>query len=329
MDVLATERGILHPITHSRLEVLQSREPRNHSASLSACNCTSSLVASTDLPIITRSGDYPQWDAYLLKVYAGPITYPVNLRRFAWFYRCGCAHLTASCEPTSSACGKTASKTAGRRRCMSRPQAPFGADIIPQSRERGARELCSASGVVQAFHGDSKYDALVVAAASRLMEYGFFMHPVAGASMSHEAKPLHDEWVEVIRVRQQVEYGTGATWYYHAPGSGVWLSLGVTCAATSLTHHGRVHSAPCTLGKTGRSCFDAEIVRHGKLRNCSTVQRKLSASSPALEIIDLRGMAPYAGVCPSNKLAALRAGWNASLSCTHCSEVTAVVNCAA
>lgn len=327
---------MLRPVSDAQLQKLLLRRSNATSSQHSGCSCSSSLIARSELPVLTHRGAYPLWDEYLSAVYAGSaVVYPVNLRGFGWFYRCGActAYLQERCQPMSEklSCGRL--RIRGRERCGRLPQAPIEG-LIPLSRERGKRKLCQATRtLLQAFHSTNAthWGAPMATADVWLMEFGFWMHPAAGTSNSPGAPWLPNRTlVEVIRMAQAiVEHGTNATWYYHAPGSGVWLDLGSsTCAAAELPSRGAVRYAPCT--DRNNRCLDGHVVREARLRGCETLQRRM-VSSPALEIVDLRaGVAPSSSACPGRRTPAekaLRAGWNASARCTGCSRSLPILSC--
>merc|ERR1712176_1173775 len=109
------------------------------------------------------------------------------------------------------------------------------------------------------------------------------------------------QFVEVIRIVQELDSRSVAgnsTWYFIARGSGIWLSVGRLCVATTRS----------------------EFVKHVNGNRCDSVQ---NAGGNVLqrEIVDLRS-GPW-GACGDSRY--LRTGWLASKPC-HCNPRLKLLN---
>jgi len=167
----------------------------------------------------------------------------------------------------------------------------------------------------------------------KLAPYGLWLYP----------RPLpsclpNNTWVEVVRIREAYESKRTSTWYYHAPGSGVWLNTGRSACVANVQRDAHqftdpAHVAtPAALAANGFPVgpgVDAIVKRAWARVALDTLQRN-GPFGNMLEIADVRAEAAQdasrCGVTGCTCAGTLRAGWNASRPC-RCDEASALVNC--
>tara|TARA_B110001452_G_scaffold228690_1_gene204245 strand:- start:225 stop:1217 length:993 start_codon:yes stop_codon:yes gene_type:complete len=288
------------------------------------CSCTSAVLTEAVLPsILTRAGQWPAWDAYLLSVYGEAPSYPVHLASYHWFYRCGCAVQFIDCASQADACS-------GCARHCSTPHAPTGPALLPISWQRFGASFYFAPNRYAPPCEDGRREAYAgVRCAStrsgvprnsacpnwRLSAFGFWQWPAAAAARAQLADD--HSWVEVLRHQEFLEEpGPGhhnATWWFVARGSGTWLSVGRTC----------VESRGCGPPPT----FQPSKRRHrwanwGRANGFDTIQFVSHPGLHAHEIVDLRMQAT--SVCAPARL--LRSGPAANRPCV-CDANARITRC--
>ena len=311
------------------------------------CTCHQSVLTRDDLPMLVHRGQQPSWDQYLATVYGNEVQYPVHLNSFEWFFRCDCHVLDRHCNHSNAACADAAHDW--KASCRMQASAPFTHAVLPKVwLADHARPSCTRA-TREAYVGVHIADLATRVRLHpswrswpnpefRLAPYGVWIHP----------RPLpacqpSNTWIEVIRLRELYEANDPFTWYYHAPGSGIWLNTGKTaCIAdkqrdgnwfpqsatrnflansSSLASHGFVHQPGLFASVNAR--------QHRRDASFDTLQRN-GPYGNMLEIVDLRPEAVQrcarSGGCTCTSV--LRAGWRASRPC-RCDNKLDVLNCAA
>lgn len=137
--------------------------------------------------------------------------------------------------------------------------------------------------------------------------------------------------LQVMRVDEATDrVGAAAAWYYHAPGSGVWLHLGRTrCGQTpakELLGVSKKYALPLTAGSP-LPARDFALVTQARRARLDTVQRREPDNTWShLEIIDVRHAVRGGGICAGAAAGVLRGGWNGSREC-RCDPAGPVVTC--
>lgn len=305
-----------------------------------ACSCSAAQLSSADLPTLRRRGAHPAWDRYLEAVYGDDVRYPVRLSDFEWFYRCDCRTTDRHCNGSTAHCDVSS----GWKSSCLRESAPLSA--LPRIWFSAPDKPMCTSSYREAFVGLHVAEHVALNPSwrnwpnpeKRLARYGVWLYP----------RPLptclpSDTWVEVIRVREGYESGTPFTWFYHAPGSGVWLNTGrTTCIAEaqrdSLQFSGDPsHVASAALlaerGFAQGKRIDTHLSKkaRGNLEATRARLDTLQRNGPfgnMLEIVDVRPEAAQnCGLAGCSCTGTLRAGWNASRPC-RCDARRVVANCA-
>lgn len=318
-------------------------------ACVASCACPN---ASISVPsILERRGEHPAWDEYLEAVYGPRVAYPASLVRLQWFYRCNCLTLDGACRTSHAACSVAsdmraweskqstrllvrpwAEQTSWRTSCGSRKRAPLGG-ILPKVWLTSLPQIERGQAVgTEAFVGarSTKY----ASPEFWLAPFGLWRFPLA-----HPRCLPADTWVEVLRVAQPTEGSDSrSTFYFHAPGSGIWLWLGATACCRNKINFDRhfldlvygpsYSPLPATFGferlSTDRVCrsFGMRYANHASA--FATLQRP-GNSGNLMEIIDLRdGSGATGSACGASRW--LRYGWNASAEC-RCDERQLILNC--
>lgn len=320
-------------------------QPTTH-ARATVCSCPSASLGPSDLPVLTKRGDFPKWDLYLDTVYGrNEALYPVDLQTFHWFYRCDCRVADRHCNTStdSSACAVVGE---GWRSSCSRAVPPFADTLVPRVWMTAlSTSACSSNSFREAFVGVHLM-AHVRRNPSwrhwpnpefRLAAYGVWIYPRSLPNCL-----ANDTWVEVLRRREVYEGENPFSWYYHAPGSGIWLNTGRTLCLAEGQRDGRWYKADAwppqvangsTLASrgfhTGLLGIDARLSpRRGAQRGAGfdTLQRN-GPFGNMLEIVDVRPEAVQrCGKAGCTCTGALRAGWRASRPC-RCDATSDVLNC--
>lgn len=155
------------------------------------------------LPVLPDSRADRAWSSYLFRVYGPGVKYPFDLKKLRWIY---------ACLGEAEACSQVPAPAPVD---WSLADAPSLLEPSDTARPGLAWRFSTA-----ATDGTAATQAL-------LNPYGFFIGPTHTGSFG---APSHS-WIEVIRVhseREQRLFGQMATWYFAAPGSGIWLNLGHT-----------------------------------------------------------------------------------------------------
>ena len=114
----------------------------------------------------------------------------------------------------------------------------------------------------------------------KLAPYGLWLYP----------RPLpsclpNNTWVEVVRIREAYESKRTSTWYYHAPGSGVWLNTGRSACVANVQRDAHQFTDPAhvatpaalarTASRSGRAWTRSSSGRGRALRStrCSATGR--------------------------------------------------------
>lgn len=328
---------------------LRSDMPNRALAAQSSCACAAALLQPRVLPTLQTRGAHPGWDDYLSAVYGAGVQYPVVLSDLAWFYRCDCHVTDRWCNRSAALCAALELPHSGawRRNCLP----------LPDQHERVASSAAASGGRLpvpkvwmepdqpscrtpfrEAFVG------LHLAShvrrnptwrgwpnpEVRLAPYGVWLYPrpVPTCLANHT-------WVEVIRIREPYESQRPLTWYYHAPGSGIWLNTGrSTCVANTQRDARQFEPAhvadAASLEARG---FRAGVGVDARLKSArarlavDTMQRN-GPFGNMLEIVDVRPEATQrCGRDGCTCSSTLRAGWAASREC-RCSESASVLlNC--
>ena len=165
---------------------------------------------------------------------------------------------------------------------------------------------------------------------SHLAPFGMWMYP----------RPVptclaNNTWAEVIRIRERYESQRAVTWYYHAPGSGVWLNTGRSICVASEQRDARQYDPAHVADKqklashgflVGVVGIDARLKSSRSRREVDTMQRN-GPFGNMLEIVDVRPeAAQHCGHDGCTCSGSLRAGWKAQREC-RCSESSVVLNC--
>ena len=164
----------------------------------------------------------------------------------------------------------------------------------------------------------------------KLAPYGFWLYP----------RPLprclaNNTWVEVMRIREPYEGQRPLTWYYHAPGSGIWLDTGRSACVAASQRDARQYNDDESVASPSRllergwhegGSVDARLKRSQTRGELDTMQRN-GPFGNMLEIVDVRPQAAqHCGKQGCTCTGTLRAGWGASRPC-HCSEESMLLNC--
>jgi hypothetical protein len=289
-------------------------------------------MALLRLPALKRLGEFPEWDTYLRLVYHGTVPYPFELSQLHWVYRCNCLTM----DPVSSCSTLNASHAACHPPRWGNPPSweasciPAGvrsplAGVLPKV-YKAHRPECGAptsagrllAPLVEAYVGRNNARlplpySLWPNPEWHLAPFGVWLHP------RHVPTVLTTAWVEVIRVREQWEprVQAGATFFYYAPGSGIWLALGRTISMLGSERRkdkpfGATWSATWARGKG----FD-------------TLQRPAPGPGHLFEIMDVRPSARQqrnaARTCSGEQN--LRVGWNSTGGPCLCDEQSMLLNC--
>ena len=306
------------------------------------CACKASLLEPTDLPVLKARGLQPSWDKYLERVYGPNVLYPVRTRDFHWFYRCSCQVTQDQCGIGTVCSNSSSNDGTLQRNCMP-IQAPLGLasgrTIVPRVWMSNLDGPVCRAPFREAFVGLRLADHVKRERSWRgwpnpenhLSPYGLWLYP----------RPLptclsKETWVEVIRIREGYEASSNFTWYYHAPGSGIWLNTGRTVCVANVQRDSRemfvgqkAHEA--TSSGLASNGFPAgtgidQRLRRGRTQGLDTLQRN-GPFGNMLEIVDVRPEAAQrCGRAGCTCTGTLRAGWNASEPC-QCSEASTLLNC--
>lgn len=278
--------------------------------------------------------------------------YPVNIGNFIWFYRCDCYAAGHGCSITDI-CPKS-SKTQGTDSSwLLQHCAPMSAPLGQAANGSARRQSRVLPKIWMSDHNQpacsaSSREAVIgvnLKAASKpmwrswpnpefhLAPFGMWLYP----------RPLptclaNNTWIEVIRIRETYEVRKDGTWYYHAPGSGVWLNTGRSVCVANVQRDTRHHpddpayaADPSRLAARG---FPAGVGIDSRLKGPSghamseldTLQRNGPIGN-LLEIVDVRHEAAQrCGSQGCTCTGTLRAGWNASRTC-RCSEESMLLQC--
>jgi len=313
------------------------------------------------LPLLTRRGEHEEWDTYLDLVY-GNVRYPVDLGAFEFFYRCSCTLRDPHCRPFQpfelcklerviegyhvyelDASARTEKARANWSEQSWRSSCHPAAAVMPLRKilPKGwthSLPLLHADGTLgrarEAFVAPQKGTMRFERPEFWFAAWGFWVWP----------RPRREclasgSWVEVIRLVVPDEHKyRKARFFFHAPGSGMWLSLGnsLCCIPRSSTPRGvlermldsddyteqsrpRMHGA-CSPGT--RLETQLYISRQYK-----TLQ--LEHNLNLLEIRDFslptRRPSGTENACAGDLL---RAGWNASREC-WCDRTKLMASCVA
>lgn len=314
------------------------------------CACASASLTAADLPTITRRGEWPLWDRYLDKVYGrGGIEYPVELQSFVWFYRCDCRVANSACNGSATMTACAGMGESWRSSC-SAATLPFANSLLPRvwmsttlpAACASPRPLEATVGVHLASHARRNPGWRNWPNPEfKLAPFGFWLYP------RPVPKCLANEtWVEVIRRREAYEGDNPFAWYYHAPGSGIWLNTGRTiCSAAEQrdARHFDIHASPpqvanatSLLARGFARGFSIDGRLSPRLRRSNSNWRgsidTMQRNGPfgnMLEIVDIRPAATqHCGRAGCTCSGTLRAGWKAGRPC-RCDETRELLNCAA
>lgn len=317
---------------------------------MDACSCRASVLQPSDLPTLQERGTHRHWDEYLDRVYGPGVPYPVVLSRLQWLYRCDCHVIDSNCNRTAAACSASTPTETGawRQSCM-----PYDAPLQSVAR-RGAHDTLPFTPKVWMSNLDTPScdgpfrEAFVGAQISahvrrnpswrtwpnpefHLAPYGLWLYP----------RPLptclaNHTWVEVMRIREKYEGRRPLTWYYHAPGSGIWLNTGRSACVANAQRDARQYHDPEGVASPTRLTshgwaegvgIDLRVKRTHTRSELDTLQRNGPIGN-MLEIVDVRAEAEQRG-CGNNGCTctgSLRAGWEASRPC-RCNEALTILNC--
>ena len=165
----------------------------------------------------------------------------------------------------------------------------------------------------------------------RLARFGVWLYP----------RPLptclaNNTWVEVVRIREAYEGHRPLTWYYHAPGSGVWLNTGRSACVAATQRDARHFGEPAHVASAAALAargflagvgVDARLKRERTHQELDTMQRN-GPFGNMLEIVDVRPEAAQrCGREGCTCTGTLRAGWNASRPCRCSEEAGILLNC--
>ncbi|KAL3931040.1 MAG: hypothetical protein SGPRY_001289, partial [Prymnesium sp.] len=164
-------------------------EYRSHVLGAGATYNISEVAPLTSLPVLTRNntGQHPEWEGYLRRIYGSSLPYPLDLNRFSWFYWFAPLHLSHIFLADWS---------------DPYEQAPYGTPWT------------------------GGYAAWDWGPEHLVRRAGFFVHRPRWEESEYQLAPR----LEVMRCgpipRQGFVEGeaTRKLWFYHAVGSGVYLS---------------------------------------------------------------------------------------------------------
>ena len=309
------------------------------------CSCRVAFLQPADLPSLPYRGLHPTWDRYLETVYCDDVQYPVHTSALKWFYRCDCLTIDRRCSRSEDACVR-ASK--GWRSSCFQQSAPIAHKLVPRIWLAAWTMPACSEPFSEAFVG-----VQLVAHVwrnpqmgtwpnpeYRLAPYGIWTYPRAVP----RCLPKHT-WVEVIRRREAYEGARQFSWFYHAPGSGIWLNTGQTaCVGESQRDSHWFVNYERQSGSSGSSFIanKSSLVLNGfkvggpgidvRLQRPQSSIDTMQRNGPfgnMLEIVDMRPEAkgtlcgPEGCTC----VGVLRSGWNASRPCV-CDNARDVLNCA-
>lgn len=266
------------------------------------------------------------------------------LVNFAFFYRCNCLTVDLECTVSNKTCANL--PDAWRASCL-RVQAPFGLGSL-STVISGRGDAFGAGAFAPRVWGrvfDQKCQPSFREAhvglwlkgkenkelyenwpnpEFTLAPYGLWLFPRSLPSCLPNTT-----WVEVIHVRETWEVN-GAPWFYHAPGSGVWLNTGRSAClgrayqldAESFSGTDDVATWP-SLSRRGfvYASGNLEQETSNLARTFDTVQRN-GPTGNLLEIVDLRAESK----CSHGRkqgctcVPTVRGGWNARRRQCHCDE---------
>lgn len=317
--------------------------------SAASCSCPSASLDSSSLPTLSRRGASPKWDQYLDTIYGrNEVLYPVDLQNFQWFYRCDCRVADRHCNTSADTSACAVVGDTWRSSC-SRAIPPFADDLVPRvwltSLDSKACGSSSSSSSFREVYVGVHLMAHVRRNPAwrkwpnpefRLAPYGMWIYP----------RPLpsclaNETWVEVLRRREAYEAGgVKGTWYYHAPGSGIWLNTGRSlCVAQEQrdAHWYQADAWPPQVANTstlasrgfqsGITGIDQRLKSARLHVGLDTMQRN-GPFGNMLEIVDVRpeGAPQDCGKAGCTCAGTLRAGWRASRRC-RCDGTRDVLNC--
>lgn len=317
--------------------------PNAKSQVVEACSCSRSFITEADIPTLAHRGQQPSWDRYLEAIYGPDVEYPVHLDTFEWFYRCDCHTVDRYCNISKSAC--RAVEHDYKSSCNLRSAPPFASNVLPAVWLANYKMRPCSVAFREAYVGVQIADLAthVRLAPSwrswpnpefRLAPYGFWLYP----RRVPKCQP-NQTWVEVIRRREPYERSGSVTWYYHAPGSGIWLNTGNTACIADVQRDSRwfpkssthFYVANSTSLRLNGFHFDSSLFAYQNLRHGFSPYDTLQRNGPygnMLEIVDIRkGAAQSCGkssgcTCTGE----LRAGWHANRKC-ECDDNLEIVNC--
>lgn len=171
-----------------------------------AARCADPTPASevlSRLPVLRARGQSPEWDAYLESVYgeADPPSYPVDLTRLGWLYYDRLPIAVVPVQRSAQHCPAVYGHA-----WTSQLACPF-----PTSR------IGAFGALIQ--HYDST--------AGRLKG----LTTLEGARRPSSRGAANGSWVEVARTVTNHPLELCSSWYFHAPGSGVWWNVGKSYVA--------------------------------------------------------------------------------------------------
>lgn len=316
------------------------------------CSCQDARLHPSDLPTLTSRGTYPAWDTYLEAVYGSNVTYPVFLHSFAWFYRCDCRVINLQCNRTCPTAtqhdGSWRSSCLPLRNSAHQPAvAPFqsmSSSFLPKVWMADQNKPPCQVPFREAFVGvhlaaHARRNPMFRSWPNpefRLAPFGLWLYPRVLPKCLPNAT-----WVEVIRVRETFEASSRSTWYYHAPGSGVWLNTGRSDCIAAVQRDRRQYQYGDQTGVAEKSALAARGFRFSN-ESLELLQRKLAINvadrgvdtmqrngpfGNMLEIVDVRDTAAQrCGKQGCTCTGTLRTGWSADRPC-HCRAASELLQC--
>lgn len=260
-------------------------------------NCRPGTPGCIHLPLLERRGQDPRWDAYLAAVYGGTVQYPFDCGSLRWVFACQ--------EPFNKSVVKFGFKFLRTKRvsCADLPP-PVPTHFTPRRKSL--------------FDGEPRAGEAWVpgSEASVMVPLSLFGVFVGGASEDANLLALRNgSWLEVIRVRSYPESRAfRRSWYFHAPGSGVFLHMGKTLISGD--------------NPTGWA-NQRRLIRRAEALGYDTLALPASWNGSVTEVVDLRrpsGAARQAKAWTCGASERLRTGWEASRPCA-CNEDVPILNC--
>ena len=210
------------------------------------------------LPVLLEQGNFPEWDAYLRRVYgeADPPVYPIDLGRLSWLYYDDLPIILAPVQRAPQCAGVYGHAWISPVGCPY-PSSRIGAFGVFVQHYHPSDGLRSTTHL----HGERRNSLLGVA---------------------------NHTWVEVQRTATNHPLELCSFWYFHAPGSGVWWNVGRTYVATASEGRAEEHWFP-----TPRTFDHGQFVRRHSVLSCKgseALRRLIHDGYDSLQIPDISGM---------------------------------------